>query len=74
MKNKFIFANKFRSFILETRTFAIRWTSLKFKLMLQIFIFTSSVPKKNPISKFGLKSSLVDIYERRFSFHRYIFN
>jgi len=34
----------------------------------------SSVPKKNPTPKFGLKSSSKDIYEWLFSIHRYIFN
>jgi len=30
--------------------------------------------KKNPMPKFGLKSSLIDIYEGLFLIHRYIFN
>jgi hypothetical protein len=34
---------------------------------------TSSVPKKIPKPKFGLKSSLIDIYEWLFLINRYIF-
>jgi hypothetical protein len=30
--------------------------------------------EKNPITKFGLKSSLIDIYEWLFSNHKYVLN
>ncbi len=56
-----------------------KWTIATRAKWIQAFISTVKTKyflhsEKNPMSKFSLRSSLIDLYEQLFLIHRYIFN